>query len=180
VTDPPEELQGPARDGQAWPAPAWCRDHVGGPGAADCLGPRSGQIGGTGRRGHLSRARAASDQCPAPSDSCGPEGVVRARAAWPSASPGGNYPGQSGNRCRTQLADLGMATDMNRHPDLPRSERGLAARPGLLPDASCTPGGDNRTLALTPRNCSICLPRRRAPSAESGGRCLISSVLVVR
>jgi len=32
----------------------------------------------------------------------------------------------------------------------------LAARPGLLPDNSCTPCGDNRTLALTARSASLC------------------------
>jgi hypothetical protein len=31
----------------------------------------------------------------------------------------GNLAGAATARCRTELADLGMATDMNRHPDLP-------------------------------------------------------------
>jgi len=49
---------------------------------ASALDP--GQPGGTGRRGHLSRARAASGQCPAPWDSRGPEGVVPARRPGPA------------------------------------------------------------------------------------------------
>src|ERR1700726_139779 len=37
---------------------------------------------------------------------------------------------------------------------------GLAARPGLLPDISCTPREDDRTLALTARSASLGHRRR--------------------
>jgi hypothetical protein len=43
----PGELHGPQRDGRGWSAPAWCRDHVSGPGAADRLGLDPGQPSGT-------------------------------------------------------------------------------------------------------------------------------------
>jgi hypothetical protein len=38
----------------------------------------------------------------------------------------GNLAGAMTARCRTELGDLGLATDMARHPDLPNSEHCLA------------------------------------------------------
>jgi len=49
-----------------------------------------------------------------------------------------------------------IRTALSARTHLPRVGLGLAARPGLLPDTSLTPCGDNRTLALTARSASLC------------------------
>jgi hypothetical protein len=62
-------------------------------------------------------------------------GAPRIASASIPASPAGpgrrGYPARSGSKYRTQLADLGMATDVNRHPDLPMSGRLLVGNYGI-------------------------------------------------
>jgi hypothetical protein len=93
---PGKSSRTPRRDGQARSAPAWCRDHVSGPGAADRLGLDPGQPGGdrAGGRGGpgggevLAAAAAASAQCRVPVSylrvwmTCS-----RLGPGWPGASP---------------------------------------------------------------------------------------------
>jgi hypothetical protein len=98
---PGKSSRAPRRDGQARSAPAWCRDHVSGPGAADRLGLDPGLPGGTGQAATvtaaaagpvaarvLAAAAAASGQCRAPVS------YLRVRMTcsrlgpgWPGASP---------------------------------------------------------------------------------------------